>query len=175
MSMYDSLPNEAKDRVDATVKTLEPLTWSDRRQKITALVLKMNPAGSEEAADPETPDPRQNPLWSAVGHYVAACIERLGFSEPDNQDQALVYLLSWDLEPQPQGKIDCVKKRSDWVYSTPYRRQPVVHLGGAEARRHNIHVIVPAPRAGPKPRRPIPEIGQEKPCGTLPKSLNLPP
>jgi len=98
MSMYDSLPKEAKDRVDATVKTLEPLTWSDRRQKITALVLKMNPAGSEEAADPETPDPRQNLLWSGVGHYVAACIERLGFSEPDNQDQALVYLLSWDLE-----------------------------------------------------------------------------
>ncbi len=53
MNMYDSLPKEAKDRVDATVKTLEPLTWSDRRQKITALVLKMNPAGSEEAADPE--------------------------------------------------------------------------------------------------------------------------
>ncbi len=98
MSMYDSLPKEAKDRVDATVKTLEPLTWSDRRQKITALVLKMNPAGSEEAADPETPDPWPNPLWSAVGHYVAACIERLEFSEPDNQDQALVYLLSWDLE-----------------------------------------------------------------------------
>ena len=98
MSMYDSLPNEAKDRVDATVKTLEPLTWSDRRRKITALVLKMNTAGSEEAADPETPDPRQNLLWSGVGHYVAACIERLGFSEPDNQDQALVYLLSWDLE-----------------------------------------------------------------------------
>ena len=85
MSIYDNLPKEAKDRVDATVKTLEPLTWSDRRQKITALVLKMNPAGSEEAADPETPDPWQNPLWSAVGHYVAACIERLGFSEPDNQ------------------------------------------------------------------------------------------
>ncbi len=98
MSMYDSLPNEAKDRVDATVKTLEPLTWSDRRRKITALVLKMNPAGSEEAADPETPDPWANPLWSAAGHYVAACIERLGFSEPDNRDQALVYLLSWDLE-----------------------------------------------------------------------------
>ena len=98
MSMYDSLPNEAKDRVDATVKALEPLTWSDRRQKITALVLKMNPAGSEEAADPETPDPWANPLWSAVGHYVAACIERLGFSEPDNPDQALVYLLSWGPE-----------------------------------------------------------------------------
>ncbi len=98
MSMYDSLPKETKDRVDATVKTLEPLTWSDRRQKITALVLKLNPAGSEEAADPETPDPWANPLWSAVGHYVAACIERLGFSEPDNQDQALVYLLSWDPE-----------------------------------------------------------------------------
>ncbi len=99
MSMYDSLPKEAKDRVDATVKTLEPLTWSDRRRKITALVLKMNTAnGKEVSADPETPDPRQNLLWSGVGHYVAACIERLGFSEPDNQDQALVYLLSWDLE-----------------------------------------------------------------------------
>ncbi len=99
MSMYDNLPKEAKDRVDATVKTLEPLTWSDRRQKITALVLKMNTAnGKEVSADPETPDPRQNLLWSGVGHYVAACIERLGFSEPDNQDQALVYLLSWDLE-----------------------------------------------------------------------------
>ncbi len=60
--------------------------------------MNMNPAGSEEAADPETPDPRANPLWSGVGHYVAACIERLGFSEPDNQDQALVYLLSRDLE-----------------------------------------------------------------------------
>ncbi len=99
MSIYDSLPKEAKDRVDATVKTLEPLTWSDRRQKITALVLKMNIAnGKEVSADPETPDPRQNLLWSGVGHYVAACIERLGFSEPDNRDQALVYLLSWDLE-----------------------------------------------------------------------------
>ncbi len=96
MSIYDSLPNEAK--LDATLKTLEPLTWSDRRQKITALVLKMNPAGSEEAADPETPDPWANPLWSAAGHYVAACIERLGFSEPDSPDQALVYLLSWDLD-----------------------------------------------------------------------------
>ncbi len=99
MSMYDSLPKEAKGRVDATVKTLEPLTWSDRRRKITALVLKMNTAnGKEVSADPETPDPWANPLWSAAGHYVAACIERLGFSEPDNQDQALVYLLSWDLE-----------------------------------------------------------------------------
>ena len=98
MSIYDSLPKEAKDRVDATVKTLEPLTWSDRRQKIGGLVMKMNLAGSKEAADPETPDPWRNPLWSAVGHYVAACIERLGFSEPDNQDQALVYLLSWDPE-----------------------------------------------------------------------------
>ena len=99
MSRYDSLPKEAKVRVDATVKTLEPLTWSDRRQKITALVLKMNTAnGKEVSADPETPDPRQNLLWSGVGHYVAACIERLGFSEPDNQDQALVYLLSWDRE-----------------------------------------------------------------------------
>ncbi len=81
--MYDSLPKEAKVRVDATVKTLEPLTWSDRRRKITALVLKMNPAGSEEAADPETPDPCANPLWSAAGHYVAACIERLGSSIGD--------------------------------------------------------------------------------------------
>ncbi len=98
MSMYDSLPKEAKDLVDATVKTLEPLTWSDRRQKIGGLVMNMNPAGSKEAADPETPDPWWNPLWCAMGHYVAACIERLGFSEPDNQDQALVYLLSWDLE-----------------------------------------------------------------------------
>ncbi len=99
MSMYDSLPKEAKARVDATVKTLEPLTWSDRRQKIGGLVMKMNIANSKEvSADSETPDPWRNPLWSAVGHYVAACIERLGFSEPDNQDQALVYLLSWDLE-----------------------------------------------------------------------------
>ncbi len=98
MSMYDSLPKEAKVLVDATVKTLEPLTWSDRRQKIGGLVMKMNLAGSNEAADPETPDPWWNPLWSAVGHYVAACIERLGFSEPDNQDQALVYLLSRDPE-----------------------------------------------------------------------------
>ncbi len=99
MSMYDSLPKEAKARVDATVKTLEPLTWSDRRQKIGGLVMKMTLANSKEvSADPETPDPWQNPLWCAVGHYVAACIERLGFSEPDNQDQALVYLLSWDPE-----------------------------------------------------------------------------
>ncbi len=99
MSMYDSLPKEARARVDATVKTLEPLTWSDRRQKIGGLVMKMNLAGSKEAeAGDETPDPWPNPLWSAVGHYVAACIERLGFSEPDNQDQALVYLLSRDLE-----------------------------------------------------------------------------
>ncbi len=97
MSMYDSLPKEAKDRVDATVKTLEPLTWSDRRQKIGGLVMKMNIANSKEVSA-ETPDPWRNPLWSAVGHYVAACIERLGFSEPDNQDQALVYLLSWDLD-----------------------------------------------------------------------------
>ncbi len=99
MSRYDSLPKEAKARVDATVKTLEPLTWADRRQKITTWVRGMNLASSKEAAsDPESPDLSQNPLWSAVGHYVAACIERLGFSEPDNQDQALFYLLSWDPE-----------------------------------------------------------------------------
>ncbi len=99
MNIYDNLPKEAKDRVDATVKTLEPLTWSDRRQKIGGLVTKMNLAGSKEvSADPESPDLSQNPLWCAMGHYVAACIERLGFSEPDNQDQALVYLLSWDPE-----------------------------------------------------------------------------
>ncbi len=97
--MYDNLPKEAKGRVDAMVRMLEPLTWADRRQKITTLVRSMNLASSKEAAsDPESPDPWQNPLWGAVGHYVAACIERLGFSEPDNQDQALVYLLSWDPE-----------------------------------------------------------------------------
>ncbi len=67
MSMYDSLPKEAKDRVDTTVKTLEPLTWSDRRQKIGGLVMKMNIANSKEvSADSETPDPWRNPLWSAI-------------------------------------------------------------------------------------------------------------
>ena len=61
--------------------------------------MKMNIANSKEAAsDSESPDPWRLLLWSAMGHYVAACIERLGFSEPDNQDQALVYLLSWDPE-----------------------------------------------------------------------------
>ena len=97
--MYDSLPKEAKDHVDAMVRMLEPLTWADRRQKITTLVRSMKLAGSKkpEAGD-ESPDPWRGPLWCTVGHYVAACIERLGFSEPDNQDQALVYLLSWDPE-----------------------------------------------------------------------------
>ncbi len=99
MSIYDSLPKEAKGRVDATVKTLEPLTWSDRRQKIGGLLMKINIANSKEAdAGDETPNLWRTLLWGAVGHYVAACIERLGFLEPDNQDQALVYLLSWDLE-----------------------------------------------------------------------------
>ena len=97
--MYDSLTKEAKDHVDAMVGTFEPLTWADRRQKITSLVRSMNQAGSKKPkAGDESPDPWRSPLWCAVGHYVAACIERLGFSEPDNQDQALVYLLSWDSE-----------------------------------------------------------------------------
>lgn len=97
--MYDTLTQDARDQVDRMVDLLQPLGWAERRRRIRTFVTGLHLASiKQRAADPERTDPTPKLPWDVVGLYVAACIERLGDADPDNQDQALIYLLSWDPE-----------------------------------------------------------------------------